>query len=51
MNINEREANELESTDKQQTENPEESGTTDNEFKLTVRKLEMPVKPRGVLAE
>ena len=23
----------------------------DNEFKLTVRKLEMPVRPRGVLAE
>jgi len=23
----------------------------DNEFKLTIRKLEMPVRPRGVLAE
>lgn len=23
----------------------------DDEFKLTVRKLEMPVRPRGVLAE
>jgi hypothetical protein len=29
----------------------EESGSSDNEFKLTVRKLEMPVRPRGVLAE
>jgi hypothetical protein len=25
--------------------------TADGEFKLTVRKLEMPVRPRGVLAE
>ena len=48
---NEHEPNELESTDKPQTDNPEENGTTDNEFKLTVRKLEMPVRPRGVLAE
>ena len=24
---------------------------TDNEFKITVRRLEMPVRPRGVLAE
>jgi hypothetical protein len=24
---------------------------TDNEFKISVRKLEMPVRPRGVLAE
>jgi hypothetical protein len=48
---NEHEANELESTNKQQTENPEENGTSENEFKLTVRKLEMPVRPRGVLAE
>jgi hypothetical protein len=29
----------------------EEGGEGDNEFKLTVRKLEMPVRPRGVLAE
>lgn len=48
---NEHEKNELESTDKHQTDNPEENGTTDTEFKLTVRKLEMPVRPRGVLAE
>ena len=48
---NEHQANELESTNKQQTENPEEGGTADTEFKLTVRKLEMPVRPRGVLAE
>lgn len=48
---NEHETNELESTNKQQTEKSEESGTTETEFKLTVRKLEMPVRPRGVLAE
>ena len=28
-----------------------EASETDNEFKVTVRKLEMPVCPRGVLAE
>jgi len=28
-----------------------EVNETDDEFKLTVRKLEMPVRPRGVLAE
>ena len=27
------------------------ASSTDGEFKLTVRKLEMPVRPRGVLAE
>ena len=33
---------------------PEEMATrekADGEFKLTVRKLKMPVRPRGVLAE
>lgn len=29
----------------------EEKVSTEGEFKLTVRKLEMPVRPRGVLAE
>jgi hypothetical protein len=29
----------------------EESSSSDGEFKVTVRKLEMPVRPRGVLAE
>lgn len=34
-------------------EKPEETttGAEENEFKLTVRKLEIPVRPRGVLAE
>jgi hypothetical protein len=30
---------------------PQENVSGDGEFKLTVRKLEMPVRPRGVLAE
>ena len=28
-----------------------QSTATEGEFKVTVRKLEMPVRPRGVLAE
>ena len=28
-----------------------EAPTADDEFKVTVKKLELPVKPRGVLAE
>jgi hypothetical protein len=28
-----------------------QDGASDGEFKITVRKLEMPVRPRGVLAE
>jgi hypothetical protein len=28
-----------------------ETSSDDGEFKITVRKLEMPVRPRGVLAE
>jgi hypothetical protein len=34
-----------------QTTEGEEGKTDGGEFKLTVRKLEMPVRPRGVLAE
>jgi hypothetical protein len=34
-----------------ETENRTENQTGEGEFKLTVRKLEMPVRPRGVLAE
>ncbi len=30
---------------------PQETVSGEGEFKLTVRKLEMPVRPRGVLAE
>jgi hypothetical protein len=44
--------------EKPESETPNEPATTekentasDGEFKLTVRKLEMPVRPRGVLAE
>jgi hypothetical protein len=29
----------------------QEAPTADDEFKVTVKKLELPVKPRGVLAE
>lgn len=35
----------------EETEDRPELAGTDGEFKVTVRKLEMPVKPRGVLAE
>ena len=35
-----------------ETSHDEQEGTAgDGEFKITVRKLEMPVRPRGVLAE
>ncbi len=30
---------------------PEESGPDDDEFKITVRKLDTVVRPRGVLAD
>ncbi len=36
---------------KDQNEETEENRADAGEFKLTVRKLEMPVRPRGVLAE
>jgi hypothetical protein len=48
---NEYEHDELESTDKSNAEKPDEGTSTKAEFKLTVRKLELPVRPRGVLAE
>ncbi len=35
----------------QPIEQPTEQSTDDGEFKVTVRKLELPVQPRGVLAE
>ncbi len=41
----------VENTAKDQNENGEEARVDAGEFKLTVRKLEMPVRPRGVLAE
>jgi hypothetical protein len=36
---------------KEQAEETKEAVADESEFKLTVRKLEMPVRPRGVLAE
>jgi hypothetical protein len=47
---NEHEINEVEKVQKSQDDTAEGSNG-ENEFKLTVRKLEMPVRPRGVLAE
>lgn len=35
----------------QQTEAPKDEKRDEPEFKVTVRKLEMPVRPRGVLAD
>jgi hypothetical protein len=35
----------------EETENQTENQAVEGEFKLTVRKLDMPVRPRGVLAE
>ncbi len=43
--------NEPDTADKEASETPKESTATEGEFKVTVRKLEMPVRPRGVLAE
>jgi hypothetical protein len=36
---------------KDEAVNATETDAEEGEFKLTVRKLEMPVRPRGVLAE
>ena len=45
--------NEQENNEQEKTNEPaqQDGASTDGEFKLTVRKLEMPVRPRGVLAE
>jgi hypothetical protein len=46
--------NQISTDDKPTTEAAEqtgEAGTEESEFKLTVKKLEIPVRPRGVLAE
>jgi hypothetical protein len=48
--INEQEKNESETPNEPAT-TQQENTSSDGEFKLTVRKLEMPVRPRGVLAE
>jgi hypothetical protein len=42
------EANDLKD---QQQENPKDEVPAESEFKVTVRKLELPVRPRGVLAD
>ena len=52
MNMsNEQEANKVEKMSEESDESKTDNGTQDGEFKLTVRKLELPVRPRGVLAE
>ncbi len=43
--------NEAEEAAKEQNEESKEAVADEGEFKLTVRKLEMPVRPRGVLAD
>lgn len=45
--------NEQETNEQEKTNEPaqQDGASSDGEFKLTVRKLEMPVRPRGVLAE
>jgi hypothetical protein len=48
---NEKEINEIEKSVTQPDETATEGSSGENEFKLTVKKLEMPVRPRGVLAE
>jgi hypothetical protein len=48
---NEHEKTEIDKAAPQPDEHATENPSGESEFKLTVRKLEMPVKPRGVLAE
>jgi hypothetical protein len=46
--------NQAPGTENPSTENTEQTAeqpVDDGEFKLTVRKLELPVRPRGVLAD
>jgi hypothetical protein len=47
----EQEMNEVEKVSKESDEAKAEHTVGEGEFKLTVRKLELPVRPRGVLAE
>jgi hypothetical protein len=47
----EEETHESEKTANEPVPSPQENVSGESEFKLTVRKLEMPVRPRGVLAE
>jgi hypothetical protein len=48
---NEKEVTEIEKSVPQTDETSTEGTSGESEFKLTVKKLEMPVRPRGVLAE
>jgi hypothetical protein len=43
--------NQLEKVAQETDEQHPTPGAEEGEFKITVRKLEMPVRPRGVLAE
>jgi hypothetical protein len=45
------EENQKAETTNEPAASPQDEAAGDGEFKLTVRKLEMPVRPRGVLAE
>jgi hypothetical protein len=40
-----------EETREEPVQQPKEDSKEETEFKVTVRKLEVPVRPRGVLAE
>ena len=48
---NEETLKEVEETREQPPTEQKKEDTEDTEFKVTVRKLEVPVRPRGVLAE
>ena len=48
---NEQEIKKAEKASKQSDKTKAEETAGEGEFKLTVRKLELPVRPRGVLAE
>jgi hypothetical protein len=45
------EENQKAETSSEPATSDQDEAAVDGEFKLTVRKLEMPVRPRGVLAE
>ena len=52
MNMNnEKEIKPVDEVSKESEEATAENTAGEGEFKLTVRKLELPVRPRGVLAE
>jgi hypothetical protein len=48
---NEHEITDVDATSKEVTDDKQENVSGDGEFKVVVRKLEMPVRPRGVLAD